>query len=90
MCSRPAPINLRIDFDGIWDLELRASIESTLRACISEPPEGEQWSVLVTSFRDFCTVRVKTPRQTRSKLFLLSPSALSEVMPQWLKQNPPR
>lgn len=83
-------MRLRIDFDGVWDLEIKARIDSTIRACIGEPPANEEWSVLVTSFRDFCTVRVKTAKQIHSKLFPLYASGLSKAIPEWLKQHPLR
>ena len=84
------PMKLHIYFDGLWDWEVKASIESTLRACIGEPPANEEWSVLVISFRDFCTVRVQTPKQIQSKLFLLQPPGLSRAIAAQASKAPGR
>jgi len=81
-------MSLHIDFEGRWDVQLKARVDSTLRACIGDP--SEDWNVLVTSFGGFCTVLVKASQQTRRKVFLLHASELAEAIPDWLKQYPLR
>jgi len=52
----PAPdlMSLNIDFEGLWDVRMKARVYSTLRACIGDPPGGQDWNVLVASFGGFC------------------------------------
>jgi len=83
-------MSLHIDFDGLWDVQMKARLDSTLRACIGDPPGGQDWNVFVTSFGGFCTVLVKASQQTRRKVFLLHASELAEAIPDWLKQYPLR
>lgn len=84
-------MGLRIDFDGVKDLEARAHIESALRECIGEPPtKDEDWTVSVSMFGSYSTVSVKTPNQTRRKMFFLNASHLAEAIPVWLQQYPLR
>jgi len=45
-------MSLCIEFDGLWDVETKACVESALRACIVDPPVDEVWSVSVTSFSE--------------------------------------
>jgi hypothetical protein len=83
-------MSLRIEFDGTWDIQIQRQIAATLRACVGDVPEGEPWNVSVTSYRNFCTVHIKTPKQTRKKLFFLPPSKLADAIPPWLTQYPLR
>lgn len=81
-------MSLFIEFEGFWEMTTRARTETALRTCIGNPPLGEGWTVLVTSFSDFCVVRVKTLQQTRRKVFLVCSSRLAELIPKWLEQYP--
>ena len=83
-------MSLHINFDGVSDSGIQARIETAIRDCIGNPPRGEDWSVTVTSFGSGCTVVVKTPNQTRKKVFLLRASELPEAIPPWLRQYPLR
>ena len=83
-------MSLQIGFEGTWDWEIKAHIESTLRAFVDGPPHGEEWTILVTSVGDFCIIRVRTAKQTRIKLFPLIPSELATKIPDWLNHYPVR
>lgn len=81
-------MSLHIDFEGVWDVHTKVLVESALRACIGDLPEGAEWSVSVGSFGGYCTIIVKATQQTRRKVFLLRASELSEAIPDWLKAYP--
>lgn len=83
-------MGLRIDLDGVWDLEVRTRIEGAIRDCVGEPPSGEDWSVSVSIFDSYSVVIVKTTHQTRRKMFFSEVSKLSEAIPEWLQQYPLR
>ena len=83
-------MSLQIHFDGPWEDETKAHIESALRSCIGNPPEDQNWSVLVTCYGSFSVVEVKTGQQSRSKLFLLPASELAKAIPDWLEMYPLR
>ena len=87
--SYPA-MSLDIHFDGAWEDKTKAHLESTLRACIGNPPEGQDWMVLVTCYGNFSMVLVKATQQSRSKLFLLPASELAKAIPDWLEIYPLR
>ena len=55
---------LHIDFDGVWDVGTQSCLESALRTRIGEPPAGENWSEVATSFGNFCLVLLRTSLQT--------------------------
>jgi hypothetical protein len=83
-------MGLHIEVDGVWDLEARARIEGTIRDCVGEPPRDEEWTVSVSIFDSYSVVLVKTPHQTRRKMFFSEVSKLSEAIPEWLQQYPLR
>jgi hypothetical protein len=83
-------MGLQIHFDGSWDDATQAHLETTLRACIGNPPEGQDWVVLVTCYGNFSTVLVKATQQSRSKLFLLPATELAKAIPDWLEIYPLR
>lgn len=83
-------MSLRIDFDVLWDPQAEVQVENAIRACVTDPGEGESWTALVTSFDSFCTILVRATQQTRRKLFLLPASELAEAIPEWLQQYPLR
>jgi len=81
-------MGLSIGFDGLWEESTRSRIENVLQTCVGDPPLGEEWTILVTCFVDFCVVRVTTLQQTRRKVFLSRPSDLADLIPNWLEQYP--
>jgi hypothetical protein len=78
-------VDLQVDFEGISDSETRDRIEKAVRG-VGDVPEGERWSVRVSSLGSGCQVLVKTPNQTRKKLFFLRARELPEAIPTWLRQ----
>lgn len=83
-------MSLHIEFDGIRQLETRTRIENAVGECVGEPPESQERVVSVTSFRDFCTVVVKTQQQKRRKTFFLAALDLPDAVQEWLNQYPLR
>jgi hypothetical protein len=83
-------VSLCVDFDGFWDTVVMKRIDDALRSCIGNPPDGEEWTVSLTSFSGYCVVFVKTLQQTRRKMFFLRASELVEAIPTWLELYPLR
>ncbi|MGA3292675.1 MAG: hypothetical protein ABSE45_01690 [Candidatus Acidiferrales bacterium] len=83
---------LRVLFDGDWDLRIKREIEEAIRGCVGEPPADQDWAVSVflsTSFQ-YCEVRVKTPHQTRRRIFFEDPRTLPKAIPDWIGLYPLR
>ena len=81
-------MSLHIHFDGPWEDETQAHLESTLRSYIGNPPGDQTWTVLVTCYGNFSTVEVRTGQQSRKKLFLLCASELAKAISDWLGMYP--
>ena len=81
-------MSLQIHFDGPWEDQTQAHLESTLRSYIGNPPGDQTWSVLVTCYGNFSTVLVKAGQQSRTKLFWLPASELAKAIPDWLGLYP--
>jgi len=83
---------LIVDFNGFWDSPTKISIEDTIRKCIAEPPEDEQWIVSLTAgfALPYCEVRIRTPNQTRSRLFFEPLGKLPQAITDWIRLYPLR
>jgi hypothetical protein len=80
-------LGLIVDFNEGWNSQRRIEIDAAIRECLAQPPDGENWRVsLVAGFApSYCEVRVKTPNQTRSRLFFEDPPSLAKAVTQWLR-----
>jgi len=81
-------MSLEIQFGGMWDCTTETHVERTLRECVGEVPDYEEWKVSVTCYGTYCVVLVKTPRQTCRKVFPLQGLASGEAIPAWLNGYP--
>lgn len=79
---------VEIDFKGLWECGTKMRFESTLRGCIGNPPENEEWSILVTSYGRYCVVLAKAPQHTCRKVFGLRSLEFIDAIPAWLEQHP--
>jgi hypothetical protein len=79
---------VEIDFKGLWEFGTMERFESTLRGCIGNPPENEEWSILVTSYGCYCVVLAKAPEHTCRKIFGLRSLEFIDAIPAWLEQRP--
>jgi hypothetical protein len=84
-------LGLIVNFDGFWDSPTKISIEDTIRKCV-EPPEDDQWIVsLAAGFAlQYCDVRIRTPNQTRTRLFFEPPDNLPQAIADWIRLYPLR
>lgn len=84
---------LRVLFDGDWDARNKAikeEIEKALHACIGDPPAGQVWfvSLFLSESLHFCEVKVRTPSQSRMRLFFEEPRALPKIIVDWIALYP--
>ena len=85
-------MGLIVSFDGGWDSQSKNVIEDILRKAIGAPPRDENWSVtLCLGFsQSYCEVRIVTPHQARTRLFLEEPSKLGVAIVNWINMYPLR
>ena len=81
-------MSLSLDFTGDWGPATQGEVEGAIRECIGEPPRGEDWSVSLRRSPFYCEVRVKTPRQTRRRMFVHDLSELAKAVTDWLVSYP--
>ena len=81
-------MSLQISVEGISDPGQRSKIENAIRDGVGECPEDEDWRVTAACFDDSCTVLFKTPRQSRTKVFVRNAAELPDAIRVWLKMYP--
>ena len=77
-----------VELIEIGDPEVRQGVESAIRACIGERPEGEDWKLWVMMIAGHYQVTVKGPNQTRRRLFFDNEDVLPEKIRGWLEAYP--
>jgi len=81
-------MSLQITVEGIVDTDARGQIEGALRGGVGDPPTEEEWTVVAVSVDGGFVVLLKTPRQSRTKLFFQDVSQLPDAIRTWLKLHP--
>ena len=85
-------MGLIIEFNEGWGTQTKSDIEDALRKCIAEPPKSERWVVSLAAglAQNYCEVRVKTPRQTRTRFFFEELRHLPAAITAWINLYPLR
>jgi len=86
--DRELSLAISIELNGIADLELKKEMEGVIRDCIGDRPMKEDWKVQVRASFGHCQVTVKSPNQTRERIFFDDIHALPEKIRNWLESYP--
>ena len=83
-------MSLGIGIEGIADPAKRLDIETAIRECVGDPPGDEQWSIVAVFYEGSCTLLLKTPKLSRTKLLVYDGTEPTDVVRDWLRLYPMR